>query len=174
MLVCRGPRTNDRSRQIQEARPEAAQFGSRITRWEPRSWTPSFAARECLIREIRAASSGQILRRSGHAYSPQARAKGRSDPPWRTPPGALSRSARTFGPCFGPCLAPTRQEDTEILRGRSGIAADTALRLARYFGSTRDFWMKMPILDDLAPASREALAPIEIEISPAPRAKKEN
>lgn len=32
---------------------------------------------------------------------------------------------------------------TEILRGQRGITADTALRLARYFGTTPEFWMNL-------------------------------
>jgi len=61
---------------------------------------------------------------------------------------------------------------TEILRERRGITADTALRLARYFGTTPDFWMKMQVAYDLAMASRIATARIELEIFPAPRTKK--
>src|ERR1039458_6290650 len=58
---------------------------------------------------------------------------------------------------------------SEIVRERRGITADTALRLARYFGTTRDFWMKMQMSYDLALASREVTARIEVEIFPAPR-----
>jgi addiction module HigA family antidote len=58
---------------------------------------------------------------------------------------------------------------SEILRERRGITADTALRLARYFGTTPDFWMKMQMSYDLALASREVTARIEMEIFPAPR-----
>ena len=58
---------------------------------------------------------------------------------------------------------------SEIVRERRGITADTALRLARYFGTTPDFWMKMQMSYDLALASREATARIEVEIFPAPR-----
>jgi antitoxin HigA-1 len=29
----------------------------------------------------------------------------------------------------------------EIVRGRRGITADTALRLARYFGTSPEFWL---------------------------------
>ena len=58
---------------------------------------------------------------------------------------------------------------SEILRERRGITADTALRLARYFGTTPDFWMKMQMAYDLALASREVTARIEVEILPAPR-----
>jgi addiction module HigA family antidote len=59
---------------------------------------------------------------------------------------------------------------SEIVRERRGITADTALRLARYFGTTPDFWMKMQMSYDLALASREVTARIEMEIFPAPRA----
>ena len=58
---------------------------------------------------------------------------------------------------------------SEIVRERRGITADTALRLARYFGTTPDFWMKMQMTYDLAIASKEVIARIEIEIFPAPR-----
>jgi addiction module HigA family antidote len=58
---------------------------------------------------------------------------------------------------------------SEIVRERRGITADTALRLARYFGTTPDFWMKMQMSYDLALASREVTARIEMEIFPAPR-----
>jgi addiction module HigA family antidote len=30
---------------------------------------------------------------------------------------------------------------SEIIRGKRGITADTALRLARYFGTTSKFWL---------------------------------
>lgn len=58
---------------------------------------------------------------------------------------------------------------SEILRERRGITADTALRLARYFGTTPDFWMKMQMTYDLAVARRESITRIEMEIRPAPR-----
>ena len=47
---------------------------------------------------------------------------------------------------------------SEILRERRGITADTALRLARYFGTTPDFWMKMQMTYDLALASQQVMA----------------
>jgi addiction module HigA family antidote len=61
---------------------------------------------------------------------------------------------------------------SEIVRERRGITADTALRLARYFGTTPDFWMKMQASYDLALAHRESMARIEVEIVPAPRTEK--
>jgi addiction module HigA family antidote len=60
---------------------------------------------------------------------------------------------------------------SEIVRERRGITADTALRLARYFGTTPDFWMKMQMSYDLALAHRESMARIEIEIFPSLRAE---
>jgi addiction module HigA family antidote len=57
---------------------------------------------------------------------------------------------------------------SEIVRERRGITADTALRLARYFGTTPDFWMKMQMSYDLALAHRGSMARIEVEIFPAP------
>ncbi|MGB8261545.1 MAG: HigA family addiction module antitoxin [Terracidiphilus sp.] len=58
---------------------------------------------------------------------------------------------------------------SEIVRERRGITADTALRLARYFGTTPDFWMKMQMSFDLAMASQEVIERIEVEVFPAPR-----
>jgi addiction module HigA family antidote len=58
---------------------------------------------------------------------------------------------------------------TEIVRERRGITADTALRLARYFGTTADFWMKMQSTYDLATVSAQMAARIEIEVLPAER-----
>jgi addiction module HigA family antidote len=60
---------------------------------------------------------------------------------------------------------------SEIVRERRGITADTALRLARYFGTTPDFWMKMQMSYDLAKASLEVTTRIELEILPASRGK---
>jgi addiction module HigA family antidote len=37
----------------------------------------------------------------------------------------------------------------EIVKGKRGITADTALRLARYFGVSADFWMGLQMDYDL-------------------------
>lgn len=37
----------------------------------------------------------------------------------------------------------------EILRGKSRITADTAVRLSRYFGTTNRFWLNLQIRSDL-------------------------
>ncbi len=52
----------------------------------------------------------------------------------------------------------------EICKGRRGITADTALRLARYFGTTAKFWMGLQEDYDLEEEARKnakALASIE-------------
>src|SRR6202166_4920149 len=42
---------------------------------------------------------------------------------------------------------------TEIVHGRRGITADTALRLARYFNTTPKFWVNLQTSYDLAVAA---------------------
>ena len=57
---------------------------------------------------------------------------------------------------------------TEILRERRGITADTALRLARYFNMTPEFWMGLQMDFDLESEADAAGAAIESEIRPRP------
>ena len=54
----------------------------------------------------------------------------------------------------------------EIVRGRRGISADTALRLARYLGTSAEFWMGLQSLYDLRVAQQERLARIKREVRP--------
>jgi plasmid maintenance system antidote protein VapI len=35
----------------------------------------------------------------------------------------------------------TRNTDSQVLKGNRKITADTALRLAKYFGNSADFWL---------------------------------
>ncbi len=44
-------------------------------------------------------------------------------------------------------IPPTRI--SEILRGRRKITADTALRLAKFFGTSPDFWLGLQLEYDL-------------------------
>ncbi len=44
----------------------------------------------------------------------------------------------------------------DIVRERRGISADTALRLARYFGTSAEFWMGLQADHDLRLAERAA------------------
>lgn len=56
----------------------------------------------------------------------------------------------------------------EIVLGKRAITADTALRLARYFGNTPDFWMALQTAYDLEEA-QTALGP-QLERQVQPRA----
>jgi len=54
----------------------------------------------------------------------------------------------------------------EILRERRGISADTALRLARYFGTTAQFWVNLQTAYDLSKAEAETGGLIAEEVKP--------
>jgi addiction module HigA family antidote len=58
----------------------------------------------------------------------------------------------------------TRADD--IVNGKRGMTADTALRLGRYFGNSPEFWLNLQASCDLRTAEREATARIEREVSP--------
>jgi antitoxin HigA-1 len=55
---------------------------------------------------------------------------------------------------------------SEILRGRRGVTADTALRLARFFGTTPERWLVLQATYDLRVAFREAGDSIERRVIP--------
>lgn len=46
-------------------------------------------------------------------------------------------------------LDVTEGRISEIVRGRRAITADTALRLAKYFGTSPEFWMRLQERYDL-------------------------
>ena len=54
----------------------------------------------------------------------------------------------------------------EIVRGEGGVTADTALRLARYFGTSAEFWLNLQSLYDLRVAERKTRGKIEQQITP--------
>jgi len=58
----------------------------------------------------------------------------------------------------------------EIVLGQRGISADTALRLARYFGTTAEFWTGLQADYELRIARRAAAAQIARDVQPLPRA----
>jgi addiction module HigA family antidote len=55
---------------------------------------------------------------------------------------------------------------TQILAGRRSISADTALRLARFFGTTARFWLNLQSLHDLKRAAAESGAKIVARVRP--------
>lgn len=58
----------------------------------------------------------------------------------------------------------------EIVRGRRGITADTALRLARYLGTSAEFWIGLQADYVLRVARRAKGKQIDRDIKPKPRA----
>ncbi|GIK96803.1 MAG: transcriptional regulator [Alphaproteobacteria bacterium] len=56
---------------------------------------------------------------------------------------------------------------TGILNGKRGVTAETALRLARYFGNNAQFWMNLQSRYELAVAERELGAKVKSEVSSA-------
>jgi addiction module HigA family antidote len=55
---------------------------------------------------------------------------------------------------------------SEIAHGRRGITADTALRLARYFDTTPEFWMNLQAAYDLDAAQRASADKIARDVHP--------
>lgn len=53
----------------------------------------------------------------------------------------------------------------DVIRQKRGISIDTALRLARYFNTTPQFWMNLQISYDLKMA-KQNMTKIEDEIIP--------
>lgn len=76
----------------------------------------------------------------------------------------LSLSQNRLGLDLG--VPPQRIGD--IVRGRRGITADTALRLARYFGTTPQFWLNLQTRYELDVARASDL-PRRIEAEVRPR-----
>ena len=54
----------------------------------------------------------------------------------------------------------------DIVRGRRGITADTALRLSRYLGTTAEFWMGLQLEYELRLARQTKLKDIERIVQP--------
>jgi antitoxin HigA-1 len=56
---------------------------------------------------------------------------------------------------------------TDILNGRRGITANTAVRLGRYFGQRAQFWLDLQGQYDIALVERERGEEIARRVSPA-------
>lgn len=53
------------------------------------------------------------------------------------------------------------QRVNEVVRGRRGVSPSTALRLAKYFGTSPDLWLNLQLRWDLYHARRAEAAAIE-------------
>ena len=65
-------------------------------------------------------------------------------------------------------ITATRLND--VIRGRRAITADTALRLARYLGTSAEFWLGLQLEYDLRTARQARLRQIERVVQPRPAA----
>jgi addiction module HigA family antidote len=59
-----------------------------------------------------------------------------------------------------------RSRLNDIVLGRRGVTADTAFRLARYFGTTPQFWINLQARYDFDAADRKLRRRIEREVTP--------
>ena len=59
---------------------------------------------------------------------------------------------------------------TQIVEGRRSISGETALRLARYFGTSAEFWLGMQKDYDLQVARDEFEAKVEHQVQPREQA----
>jgi addiction module HigA family antidote len=71
---------------------------------------------------------------------------------------SVNRLAKALG------VTATRLND--IVRGRRGITADTALRLARYLGSSAEFWLGLQLEYDLRTTRQTRQRAIEKAVQP--------
>ena len=55
---------------------------------------------------------------------------------------------------------------TDIINGKRGISPETALRLARYFGNSAQFWLNLQTAYELALAKQNVGARIVDEVKP--------
>ena len=53
-----------------------------------------------------------------------------------------------------------------IVKGERSVTADTALRLARFFGSSPEFWMNLQAMYDLTKARRDTGGKIQRDVRP--------
>jgi addiction module HigA family antidote len=53
-----------------------------------------------------------------------------------------------------------------IIRGRRAVTADTALRLARFFGTSAEFWMNLQAMHDLTKTRMQSQKAIESDVRP--------
>lgn len=53
-----------------------------------------------------------------------------------------------------------------IVKGERSVTADTALRLARFFGTSPEFWINLQAMHDLTKARQESGVTIERDVHP--------
>lgn len=63
-------------------------------------------------------------------------------------------------------LAVPEVRISAIVNGKRAISPDTALRLARYFGTSAEFWLGMQMTYDLEKADDSSRAAIDVSVTP--------
>lgn len=56
---------------------------------------------------------------------------------------------------------------TDILNGKRGISAETALRLGQYFGTDARFWLNLQMAYELSLAEQKLGETVRAEVTPA-------
>jgi addiction module HigA family antidote len=59
-----------------------------------------------------------------------------------------------------------RSRLNDVVRGRRSVTADTAMRIARYFGMSASFWINLQARYDLEQAERTIRRTVEREVTP--------
>ena len=88
---------------------------------------------------------------------------------WTRRPGCGPVHQASFG-AFGQRLGRSANRVTLILNGQRGVSADTALRLARYFGTTPQFWVNLQKTWELRRAEIVSGHEIAERVAPRPSA----
>ena len=70
------------------------------------------------------------------------------------------------GSALAPAIDVPESLAGDLLDGRRGVTPDTALRLARYFGTSAEFWLGMQTSYDLESARDAVGAEIEARVRP--------
>ncbi len=65
---------------------------------------------------------------------------------------------------LGRALRVPMNRVSAIVNGKRGITVDTALRLARYFGTSPQYWINLQTAYDLDVADRDLRPQIELEV----------
>jgi addiction module HigA family antidote len=89
----------------------------------------------------------------------------------RTPPGEILKEEfmKPFGLSGNELarhLKVPANRINDIVRGRREMSADTALRLARYFGTSARFWLNAQAAYDLSLAEAKSSKTIRAEVRP--------
>ncbi|MEQ8194940.1 MAG: HigA family addiction module antitoxin [Rhodospirillales bacterium] len=67
---------------------------------------------------------------------------------------------------LGEILGVPANRISEIIRGRRSMTADTALRLAKCFGTTPEFWMNLQTAHDVSKAAKKHGEEIKTKVKP--------